>query len=324
MKVNPFKTTLYSSVLLAGLAATSVAAADEAKDATVATDTDATVSNATVESSANLVKTTGDAAVVTTVPGTEETTTTETDTTVKTTTKAIAEVSNPDFDNAVEAAKATAAASKDSADVKAVQEQAAKDAQTASTTVVSENKLTREEADAALTSAQANVVATGGFTATEEAGVKHASVEATNNDNKVQTKALTTAVSDYKQKLADYKTQLDKYYQDVLAYAAWQKSYKEYTGGSNARLLTKGLAENATGLIYQTEANAAMTVENSAGSVDYLDKNIQSGHSVDEILQQFNTSRYLPSDFSAANGSQYTINADGEYTEDVWLSLIHI
>ena len=72
--------------------------------------------------------------------------------------------------------------------------------------------------------------------------------------------------------------------------------------------MTKGLAENATGLIYQTEANAAMTVENSAGSVDYLDKNIQSGHSVDEILQQFNTSRYLPSDFSAANGSQYTIN----------------
>ena len=188
MKVNPFKTTLYSSVLLAGLAATSVAAADEAKDATVATDTDATVSNATAESSANLVKTTGDAAVVTTVPGTEETTTTETDTTVKTTTKAIAEVSNPDFDNAVEAAKTTAAASKDSADVKAVQEQAAKDAQTASTTVVSENKLTREEADAALTSAQANVVATGGFTATEEAGVKHASVEAANNDNKVQQK----------------------------------------------------------------------------------------------------------------------------------------
>ena len=34
MKVNPFKTTLYSSVLLAGLAATSVAAADEAKDVT--------------------------------------------------------------------------------------------------------------------------------------------------------------------------------------------------------------------------------------------------------------------------------------------------
>ena len=29
MKVNPFKTTLYSSVLLTGLAATSVAAADE-------------------------------------------------------------------------------------------------------------------------------------------------------------------------------------------------------------------------------------------------------------------------------------------------------
>ena len=110
MKVNPFKTTLYSSVLLAGLAATSVAAADEAKDATVATDTDATVSNATAESSANLVKTTGDAAVVTTVPGTEETTTTETATTVKTTTKAIAEVSNPDFDNAVAAAKTTAAA----------------------------------------------------------------------------------------------------------------------------------------------------------------------------------------------------------------------
>ncbi|MFR2572124.1 MAG: hypothetical protein ACLS9T_02505 [Streptococcus salivarius] len=53
-------------------------------------------------SSANLVKTTGDAAVVTTVPGTEEKTTTETDTTVKTTTKAIAEVSNPDFNNAVE------------------------------------------------------------------------------------------------------------------------------------------------------------------------------------------------------------------------------
>ena len=69
--------------MLAGLAATSVAAADEAKDATVATDTDATVSNATAESSANLVKTTGDAAVVTTVPGTEGTTTTETDTTVK-------------------------------------------------------------------------------------------------------------------------------------------------------------------------------------------------------------------------------------------------
>ena len=94
MKVNPFKTTLYSSVLLAGLAATSVAAADEAKDVTATTDTDATVSNTAAESSANLVKTTGDAAVVTTVPGTEEKTTTETDTTVKTTTKAIAEVSN--------------------------------------------------------------------------------------------------------------------------------------------------------------------------------------------------------------------------------------
>ena len=77
MKVNPFKTTLYSSVLLAGLAATSVAAADEAKDVTATTDTDATVSNTAAESSANLVKTTGDAAVVTTVPGTEEKTTTE-------------------------------------------------------------------------------------------------------------------------------------------------------------------------------------------------------------------------------------------------------
>ena len=86
----------------------------------------------------------------------------------------------------------TAAASKDSADVKAVQDQAARDAQEASNTVVSENKLTREEADAALTSAKANVVATGGFTATEEAGVKHTSVEAANNDNKVQTTALTT------------------------------------------------------------------------------------------------------------------------------------
>ena len=64
-----------------------------------------------------------------------------------------------------------------------------------------------------------------------------------------------------------------------------------------------------------------MTVENSAGSVDYLDKTIQSGHSVDEILEQFNTSRYIPSDFSAANGTQYTINADGEYTEDVWLKM---
>ena len=42
MKVNPFKTTLYSSVLLAGLAATSVAAADEAKDVTATTDADAT------------------------------------------------------------------------------------------------------------------------------------------------------------------------------------------------------------------------------------------------------------------------------------------
>ena len=321
MKVNPFKTTLYSSVLLAGLAATSVAAADEAKDVTATTDTDATVSNTTAESSANLVKTTGDAAVVTTVPGTEEKTTTETDTTVKTTTKAIAEVSNPDFNNAVEAATTTAAASKDSADVKAVQDQAAKDAQEASNKVVSENKLTREEADAALTSAKANVVATGGFTATEEAGVKHTSVEAANNDNKVQTTALTTAVSEYKQKLADYKTQLDKYYQDVLAYAAWEKAYKEYTGGTTARLLTKGLAENATGLIYKTESDATMTVENSAGSVDYLDKTIQSGHSVDEILEQFNTSRYIPSDFSAANGTQYTINADGEYTEDVWLKM---
>ena len=321
MKVNPFKTTLYSSVLLAGLAATSVAAADEAKDVTATTDTDATVSNTTAESSANLVKTTGDAAVVTTVPGTEEKTTTETDTTVKTTTKAIAEVSNPDFNNAVEAATTTAVASKDSADVKAVQDQAAKDAQEASNTVVSENKLTREEADAALTSAKANVVATGGFTATEEVGVKHTSVEAANNDNKVQTTALTTAVSEYNQKLADYKTQLDKYYQDVLAYAAWEKSYKEYTGGTTARLLTKGLAENATGLIYKTESNATMTVENSAGSVDYLDKTIQSGHSVDEILEQFNTSRYIPSDFSAANGTQYTINADGEYTEDVWLKM---
>ena len=65
MKVNPFKTTLYSSVLLAGLAATSVAAADEAKDVTTTTDTDATVSNTAAESSANLVKTTGDAAVST-------------------------------------------------------------------------------------------------------------------------------------------------------------------------------------------------------------------------------------------------------------------
>ena len=42
---------------------------------------------------------------------------------------------------------------------------------------------------------------------------------------------------------------------------------------------------------------------------------------VDEILEQFNTSRYIPSDFSAANGTQYTINADGEYTEDVWLKM---
>lgn len=42
MKVNPFKTILYSSVLLAGLAATSVAAADEANDVTATTDTDAT------------------------------------------------------------------------------------------------------------------------------------------------------------------------------------------------------------------------------------------------------------------------------------------
>ena len=99
------------------------------------------------------------------------------------------------------------------------------------------------------------------------------------------------------------------------------KSYKEYTGGTTARLLTKGLAENATGLIYKTESDATMTVENSAGSVDYLDKTIQSGHSVDEILEQFNTSRYIPSDFSAANGTQYTINADGEYTEDVWLKM---
>lgn len=90
--------------------------------------------------------------------------------------------------------------------------------------------MTREEADAALTSAKANVVATGGFIATEEAGVKHTSVEAANNDNKVQTTALTTAVSEYKQKLADYKTQLDKYYQDVLAYAAWENHTKSTLG----------------------------------------------------------------------------------------------
>ena len=44
---------------------------------------------------------------------------------------------NPDFDNAVKAATMTAAASKDSADVKAVQDQAARDAQEASNTVVS-------------------------------------------------------------------------------------------------------------------------------------------------------------------------------------------
>ena len=31
--------------------------------------------------------------------------------------------------------------------------------------------------------------------------------------------------------------------------------YKEYTGGTTARLLTKGLAENATGLIYKTESD---------------------------------------------------------------------
>ena len=48
MTVNPFKTTLYSSVLLAGLAAPSVAAADEAKDVTATTDTDATVSNTNI------------------------------------------------------------------------------------------------------------------------------------------------------------------------------------------------------------------------------------------------------------------------------------
>ena len=86
--------------------------------------------------------------------------------------------------------------------------------------------MTREEADAALTSAKANVVAKGGFTATEEA-VLNTLASSANNDNKVQTTALTTAVSEYKQKLADYKTQLDKYYQDVLAYAAWKNHTKD-------------------------------------------------------------------------------------------------
>lgn len=134
MKVNSFKTTLYLSVLLAGLAATSLAAADEAKDVTATTDTDVTVSNTTAESSANLVKTTGDEAVVTTVPGTEETTTTETDTTEKLQRKLLQ--------------KFQILTSKDSTDVKAVQDQVAKDAQEASNTAVSKNKLTREEADA--------------------------------------------------------------------------------------------------------------------------------------------------------------------------------
>ena len=56
MKVNPFKTTLYSSVLLAGLAATSVAAADEAKDVTTTTDTDATVSNTSCNNDCSIIK----------------------------------------------------------------------------------------------------------------------------------------------------------------------------------------------------------------------------------------------------------------------------
>ena len=87
---------------------------------------------------------------------------------------------------------------------------------------------------------------------------------------------------------------------------------KEYTGGTASRLLTKRLAEEASGLIYKTESEATMTVANSAGSVDYLDKTIQGGHSVDEILEQYNTKRYIDSDFSPANATQYTINADGE------------
>ena len=58
------------------------------------------------------------------------------------------------------------------------------------------------------------------------------------------------------------------------------------------------------------------------GSVGLLGSNNQSRSlPVDEIPEQFNTSRYIPSDFSAANGTQYTINADGEYTEDVWLKM---
>lgn len=321
MKVNPFKTTLYSSVLLAGLAATGVASADEAQAQPVNTDTEPSVSNAATETTASQVQTTGDAPIVTPVAGSEVTETTETDSSVKTTTSSIVEVSNPDFNNAVAAAQATAVASKDSADVKAVQDQAATDAQAAADNAVANNKLTREEADAALATAKANVSATGGFTATETGGVQHASVTAANNDNKAQTVALNTAVATYNQKLVDYKAQLDKYYQDALAYAAWEKAYKEYTGGTASRLLTKRLAEEASGLIYKTESEATMTVANSAGSVDYLDKTIQGGHSVDEILEQYNTKRYIDSDFSPANATQYTINADGEYTEDVWLKM---
>lgn len=321
MKVNPLKTTLYSSVLLAGLATTGLASADEAQPTTATPDADPSVGQATAETSANQVQTTGDAAIVTPVAGTETTEVTETPTSVKTKTSVVVEVSNPDFNNAVAAAQETAAASKDSADVKAVQDQAATDAKTLADTAVNDNKLSREEADQALADAKAKVAATGGFTVSETGGVQHASVSAANNDNKVQTTALTTAVADYKQKLIAYKAQLDKYYQDALAYAAWEKAYREHTGGTGSRLLTKQLAAEATGLIYKTEAAATMTLASSTGSTDYLDKTIQGGHSVDEILEQYNTNRYLASDFNPANGSQYTINADGEYTEDVWLKM---
>lgn len=320
MKVNPIKTTLYSSVLLAGIATTGLAAADEVTSAPVTTG-GAQGETATTETSANLVQTTGDAPIVTPISGTEVTETSETDTSIKTTTTVVAEVSNPDFDNAVATAQATAAASVDVADVKAVQEKAIEDAKVAASTAVANNSLTADEANAALLAAQEKVAVTGGFTVSQEAAVQHPSVLSANNDNKVQTSALTSAVANYNQKLVDYKAQLDKYYQDALAYAAWEKAYKDYTGGASTRLLTKRLAEQATGLIYKTEADATMTVDSSTGSVDYLDKTIQGGHSVDAILEQYNTNRYLASDFNPVNGTQYTINADGEYTEDVWLKM---
>ncbi len=175
--------------------------------------------------------------------------------------------------------------------------------------------------DAVSTSAKANVAANRRIQLQKKRGVKNTPAsKLLSNTNKVQTTALTTAVSEYNQKLADYKTQLEKYYQDVLAYAAWENHTRNMLLVEQiACLLTKGLAENATGLIYKTDSTLLWLLKTSAGSADYLDKQSQSGLPVDEIwtIQHISVTLWA---YLVQLTVQYIITLY-EYTEDAWLKM---